>query len=396
MNWHSRSYQRKFYFSEKDIDFTTEYLDYHQFLLQEFFKSDNDTRNRIFRYYYEKYGHRSFSYFNNQFDKWSKGNYHLTDYMRDRILGIMPNFLNDEAKHKLEIHEFISSIKKTIKEFQERQKLNNRNYYYLKKPKDIVSLFEKEYINIQKLTLKYFRFNCLTFEEKKEGEEICKYILGVKLQADFNKIEKDINVFLPYISRYKELIKTASYHINLFDLKIDFRQIEIEELTIPKFQIKDLELNSKFQGYSDKYLAYELLSIHKDSNRDIGNAFLNDTELSVFFNHYDALLNGENEVEINSIFKGEGGVLRLNVEITPFKLLKKSIIFSYLKTYIYIILCLLFLLFTIKYKNFFLFLTGFFLIFFFLKHLIIEELDNIKSLREKYRTYGTKQPTNKI
>jgi hypothetical protein len=105
MSWRYRSYQSKFYFFEKEIDFTTEYLNYEQFLLQEFFTADFKTREKISNYYIEVYGSRSFAYLKRKYSEWANGDYHLTDLMRERILSLMPKFLNENAKNKLGIHE---------------------------------------------------------------------------------------------------------------------------------------------------------------------------------------------------------------------------------------------------------------------------------------------------
>ena len=103
------SYRPNFYYSEKELDFTNENLDYNQFLLQEFFNADLETRKKISNYYIDKFGERSFAYLKRKYSKWANGNYHLTDLMSGRILSLMPQFLNSEAKHKLGIHQFIST-----------------------------------------------------------------------------------------------------------------------------------------------------------------------------------------------------------------------------------------------------------------------------------------------
>jgi len=115
MSWRYRSYNSyykpKFFFEEKDIDFTTERLDYHQFLLQEFFSADLETRKNICNHYIREYGNRSFAYLKRKYSEWANGDYHLTEMMRDRILYLMPQFLNKQAKQKLGLHDFLATIK---------------------------------------------------------------------------------------------------------------------------------------------------------------------------------------------------------------------------------------------------------------------------------------------
>lgn len=338
---YSRPYQPKFFFSEKEIDFTTEHLNYSQFLLQEFFIADLETRQKLSNYYVKEYGSRSFAYLKRKYSEWASGNYHLTDLMRERITSIMPNFLNDTAKHKLSIHEFMSSIKNTVKSYQTSQKTTFRNTTNLKQPQEVVLIFEKEYEKIQNLTIRNFRFNLLTEEEKEEALEISRYILEIKLQKAFDQIERDFNTFLPYMFKFKRGIFSASYSITSFNLKVDITNTGIQDIEIPKFKIQEIEANSKFKEYSDKYLAYELVSIHKEANKAVSKSFLNGNDMQLFFFHYEELSNGDSEVNMNSSFQGEGGLLALKANMKPLKLLKTSIIISSIKLTISFILIIM-------------------------------------------------------
>jgi hypothetical protein len=388
MSWGYRTYQSKFYFSEKEIDFTTEYLDYNQFLLQEFFSADQETRKKLSNYYFDIYGSRSFAYLKRKYSEWANGNYHLTDLMKERILSFMPNFLNDAAKHKLGIHEFMASIKKTVKSFQSNQKSTFRNSINIKKPQEVVSIFDKEYEKIQKLIILNFRFNVLTEEEKLEALEISKYILEIKLQKNFDQIERDFNIFLPYMFKFKRGIFSASYSISVFNLKVDITNTGLEEVKIAKFRIKDIEANSRFKEYSDKYLAYELVSINKEANKAVSNSFLNENDIKLFFTHYEELSNGESEVSMTSTFQGEGGILSFKVQMKPLKLLKSSIIISSIKLAIYFVLAVTLVSFAINYKLFTLLIyVGIFMGIFTLS-LVSDEIKQLKSLKKEYKTYG--------
>lgn len=388
MSWRYRSYQSKFYFSEKEIDFTTEYLDYGQFLLQEFFTADLETRKKLSNYYYDVYGSRSFAYLKRKYSEWANGDYHLTDLMKERILSLMPKFLNDKAKHKLGIHEFMASIKNTVKSFQSSQKTTFRNTTNLKRPQEVVSIFEKEYEKIQALTIRNFRFNVLTEEEKEEALEISKYILEIKLQKAFDQIERDFNIFLPYMFKFKRGIFSANYSITLFNLKVDITNTGIDDIEIPKFKIKEIEANSRFKEYSDKYLAYELVSIHKEANKAVSNSFLNANDIALFFAHYEELSNGESEVNMNSTFQGEGGILSLKAQMKPLKLLKTSIIISSIKLAIYFIAIITLVSLAINHKLFTLLIFGGFFVGIFALSLVSEEIKQLKSLTKEFKTYG--------
>ena len=388
MSWRYRSYQSKFYFSEKEIDFTTEYLDYGQFLLQEFFTADLETRKKLSNYYYDVYGSRSFAYLKRKYSEWANGDYHLTDLMKERILSLMPKFLNDIAKHKLGIHEFMASIKNTVKSFQSSQKTTFRNTTNLKRPQEVVSIFEKEYEKIQALTIRNFRFNVLTEEEKEEALEISKYILEIKLQKAFDQIERDFNIFLPYMFKFKRGIFSANYSITLFNLKVDITNTGIDDIEIPKFKIKEIEANSRFKEYSDKYLAYELVSIHKEANKAVSNSFLNANDIALFFAHYEDLSNGESEVNMNSTFQGEGGILSLKAQMKPLKLLKTSIIISSIKLAIYFIVIITLVSLAINHRLFTLLIFGGFFVGIFALSLVSEEIKQLKSLTKEFKTYG--------
>jgi hypothetical protein len=388
MSWGYRSYQSKFYFSEKEIDFTTEHLDYAQFLLQEFFTADLETRKKLSAYYNDVYGSRSFAYLKRKYSEWANGDYHLTDLMKERILSLMPKFLNDNAKHKLGIHEFMASIKNSVKSFQSSQKRTFRNTTNLKRPQEVVTIFEKDYENIQALTIRNFKFNILTEEEKNEALEISKYILEIKLQKAFDQIERDFNIFLPYMVKFKRGIFSAHYSITHFNLKVDITNTGIDNIEIPKFKIKEIEANCRFKEYSDKYLAYELVSIHKEANKAISNSFLNANDIALFFAHYEELSNGENEVNMNSTFQGEGGILSMKTQTKTLKLLKTSIIISSIKLAIYFIVIITLVSLAINHKLFALLIFGGFFVGIFALSLIGEEIKQLKSLTKEFKTYG--------
>jgi hypothetical protein len=383
-----RSYQPKFFFSEKEIDFTTEYLDYSQFLLQEFFSADLETRQKLSNHYIQEYGSRSFAYLERKYSEWANGNYHLTDLMQERITSIMPVFLNERAKHKLGIHEFMASIKNTVKSFQTSQKSTFRNTLNLKKPQEIVSIFEKEYERILALNIRNFRFNILTEKEKEEALEISKYILAIKLQKAFEQIERDLNTFLPFMFKFKHGFFSASYSINAFNLKVDITNTGIDDIEIPKFSINEAEANSRFKEYSDKYLAYELVSLHKEANKAVSNSFLNVYDIQLFLANYKKLSNGESEVSMNSEFRGEGGILSLKAQLKPLKLLRKSIIISSIKLAIYLIVIVTLVSLAISHKLFTLTIFGGFFGGMFALGLVNEEIKQLKSLIKDFKTYG--------
>jgi hypothetical protein len=388
MKYRYRSNKSKFYFSEKEIDFTANYINYSQFLLQEFFKADNVTKEIISNYYIQVYGSLSYSYLKRKYDEWAKGDYHLTDLMKGRILALMPKFLNENARHKLGIHEFMNSIKKTVGEFESSQKIAFRKSISLKRPQEIVRLFEQEYEEIQELKIPKYKFNVLSEDEKEEALEISKFIIQIKLQKAFDQIYRDFDVFLPYMPLFKRGKFIANYSITLFNINVELTNTNIQDLEIPKFRIQEIESDSRFKEYSDKYLAYELLELHKNAEKAVSNSFLNQNDISLLFAHYEELANGESEARINSTFQGEGGILTFKAEIKPLKYLKTSIYISSIKLAIYLILIATMISLSLFHKKYTLLIFGFLLLGVLFWTVVSYEIRKIRSLKNELKMYG--------
>lgn len=390
MSWRYRSYsyKSKFYFSETEIDFTTEYLNYHQFLLQEFFTADKETGQKIATYYIAEYGSRSFSYLKNKYAEWKNGNYHLTDMMKERILYLMPKFLNEKAKHKLGIHDFMATIKKNVSGHLSNRKSSYKTSLSLKKPQEVIDIFEKEFSKIKSLTNGPFRFNVLSEEEKQEALEVSQYILETKLQIDFDQIERDFNIFLPYMQRFNRGKFSASYYINSFNLKVDIANSGISDLVLPKFQIKDLAANSNFKVYADKYLAYELSLLHTERNRAVANAFLNQNDIKLFFDHYDELAFGDSEIKMKSNFQSEAGTLHLEINMKPLKMLRTALTIDIFKVFVYFVIAIALIVFAINSGLWGWLLFGGLVFGVATYTFIIEQIQNIKTLTTEIKRYG--------
>lgn len=391
---YSRPYQPKFFFSEKEIDFTAGYLDYSQFLLQEFFTADLETRQKLSAYYIHEYGSRSFAYLKRKYAEWASGDYHLTDLMKERIISMMPKFLNDEAKHKLGIHEFMSAIKNTIASFERSQKTEYGNSSHLKQPHEVLAIFQNQYEKIQDLSIRNFRYNVLTEEEKEEALEISKYILKVKLQKAFDQIERDFNTFLPFMVKFWRGFFSASYSITAFNLKVDLTNAGFVDIELPKFHIDEAEANSRFKEYSDKYLAYELVSIQKESKEAIKDSFLNSSDIQLFFEHYSELLKSDSEVSMNSTFQGEGGVLTLKAEMKSLKLLTTSIVISSTKLTFYLIVIVTSVLMAITHGLLILLIFIALFVGEFVLNLVGEEIFRVRSLINEFKKYGQQRSTS--
>ena len=392
-NYYRSTYNEKFFFSEQEIDFTTEYLNYHQFLLQEFFNADLTSRKKISEYYYNEYGERSFAYLKRKYSEWANGDYHLTDLMKGRIISFMPQFLTEEAKHKLGIHDFMSSIKRTVNTFWKNNNYEHQRSYSQKKKRlwnigEVLNLFENDNERINNLTFNRYRFNILNEEERKEALEISKYILKVKLQNVFNQVKKDFDTFLPFMNKFNRGSFSASYDISFYDCHIDLAESNGHEISFPIFHIKEIESNSQFRKYSDKYLAYEMVSVHIDNKTAIVKSFLNNNDISIFYNHYEELSKGDSAVNMNGIFQGEGGVLNLRVEMKPLKILRISISKSIFKLIVFIIIISGLVSWTINKELYSLLLWGGIIGGLISLSYISEEFSDLRKLIKEHRKYG--------
>jgi hypothetical protein len=387
------SYRTNFYYSEKELDFTNENLDYNQFLLQEFFNANIETKNKISKYYIEKFGDRSFAYLRRTYLEWANGNYHLTDLMSGRILSMMPRFLNSEAKHKLGIHQFMSTIKKAVKTFERKQNQRYNRTQYVSRKSELVEIFEKEYSEIQSysydnLNIYGHRIDMLKDDELLEAIEISKYILEVKLQNLYDQIERDFQTFLPFIQNLKIGTFESLFKINAFDIEINIAKLDSNEIKVPKFKIPEIETNTDFKKYSDKYLAYEFVGINRKSKEQIARSFLNNNDLQLFLNHYIELSNYDSEVSFDSTFLGESGELKIKARLVPPKILKTSLLYAFMKLSIYIVITISLIALAIRNEANTLLLIGGFFVGIFAFTMISEEIKKIRTLTKELKTYG--------
>lgn len=305
----------KFYYADAKIDFTNDNLDYNHFLLQEFFNADTDTISKIFKYYDTTYGARALSYLDRKFDEWAKGDYHLTDMMRERILSMMPKFLNHNAKYKLGVYEFMGCIKNTVKKYQLK---SNSSQNHLDNIDDFVAIIEKEYEKINSCKVVYKnRFNVLTTNELIEAEDISKFILFTKLETLTQQIESDFNNFLPYTNQFKKGKVERSYSIPLLGIQLDLKNFKISNVELPITDSTYQDTNNRFRIYAERYLAYELTEVHKSSNLSTVSSFLNLSDLELLVERYLQLVKSKLRAKILSKFNGQAGLLTIRLNINP-------------------------------------------------------------------------------
>lgn len=313
MSWY------KTYYSEKEIDFTSSYLDYRQFILQQFFNSDDNTWLKIARYYRDQHGNRALGYLQRKFHEWKDGDYHLTDLMQSRILDVMPRFLTFEAKQKLGLYEFLSTIKSIVKNKELKKRYNSENIDSFKRFVDII---KEELENINETKLPPLRFNMLGKKEKSEVLNISKYILKIKLQSIYKHITKDIEVVSPYFRKNNLDRFSISYSANFGSYKLHLENKELGRTTFPEFEISNIKSNNQYDIYAERYLAYELKDILNERSKNVVDGFLTTTDIDIFLSKYLELKKSTDcEVKMKGEFNGEIGQLKMNVHYIPPKLL---------------------------------------------------------------------------
>jgi hypothetical protein len=398
-----------FRFSENDIDFSPRagsFFNYDKFLLNEFFNTTNQEFISVMAAYKKRYGQSAYDYvMKNYCYDWRRGDRTLSNVQESRILSVMPDFLNDAAKQKLEkikeearyklgIEEVSNVIKKSVQSFFPVQgTLYSRQI--IATAEDILSIFQKEFerakaiqVTQQNSKFRYDRIVVLNEDELNEALNIAKYIVYVKLQKQFNQIVKDFNTFLPFMQGFRRGIFKAVYTISIFNIKTEIANAKFAKVSMPSYRIKETETNSRFKETADKYLAYEMANIHSETNKAITNAFLNANDIKLFLNHYEELSNSDSEINMKSTFTGEGGILNMEAKMKPIKMLKTSIAKSAVKILIYTIVVAGLGTWVSAYKLWMLLFYGGIFAGGLYISLISEEVKQIKLYKSEIRLYG--------
>lgn len=394
-------YLFKFKFSENDIDFkpkTGQFFNYEKFLINEFFNSTDAEMDIIMRNYEKIFGSSALKYvMKTYYSGWRRGNRTLSNIQHNRIIKIMPSLLNknaqealntlkEKAKYKLGIEEVIGGIQRTVHYyFQNQHKLYSKDTFHSEI--DIQNVFNKEIDRVQSMSIVGF-FYVLDNLERDEVIQISKYITLMKLKKQFDQIERDIKIFRPFIQLAQRGEFSAVYKITAFNNRMELAQTSLKEIIVPEILIEEITANSRFKAFSDKFLAGELININSEANKAISSAFLNAHDLDLFFNQYAELSNSISEVKMKSTFKGEGGVLDIQIQMKPSKIIRTSIAKSYSKITISTIIITWLVLIAIRSELFLILLLGGVLLIGFYINLMVEEITLIKKLKKDIKKYG--------
>lgn len=336
----SRAYRpigSKSYFSQKEIDYTSSNFNPEQFLLQEFFKINDSTLERIIEAYKRLHGDGAASYFKRRIADWRHGSAAVTDLMKRRILELMPRYLNEEKKFHLLKFEVTKQI----------NRLQNKYRNQTKHITDICNIYQQEVeqINaIQTISLSWFtNKGVFTEEEKSEFLEISKYILKQRLELSYKQVKKDFYLISSLLRGVKKGLEEVVYLIDYLNCRInldtDIRQIEFLPLQGVELELK--ELKSRYKPYIEKYIFYELNNVHYIKLKSEVEASLTENDFKVIIEHYQRLLSLDQEGDIKSTFKGEGGILTIAIEVKSLRNIRHDYFVSILQFLGFLIFCII-------------------------------------------------------
>lgn len=349
----SMGYSFNFKFTEDDIDFspkTNGYYNYDKFLINEFFNSTDFEFYEIMKKYRTAYGDSAYNYVvANYCSKWRTGNRALSNIQFERIINIMKDSLNDSAKEKLiaikeesrfrlGIEETLSTIKKTVVSFFSSQQLlyhksnkNDINFYSLH---DIVRLYKLELNRIDNLEIKndriFERIYVLDNNEIAEVLNISKYIIHVKLQTQIKNIVTDLNVFSKSSILKIKGINTFHYELSGFKNQIDLVHFKFDAIDFDYYKVDEVETNSKYKVFADKYLSEELAGIASQSNKDLFIRRINEYDISFLKKTILSLIESERDIKSETIFSGSGGVLKIKIDYKNIKKLQDQLLTYYI------------------------------------------------------------------
>jgi len=328
----------KFFFSDRDIDFTGDSFSYEQFLLQEFFSTDVDTLSRIRDAYTVRHGKQAFDYLSRKYHEWREGDFHLTELMRDRILALMPDFLSPKAIHDLGLYEFSQAIKGIIQKHERnRLKLYNGQdgsasgdrAHFTKnrtwRPSAPMMLTVEDWRDhianemraIESLTTWPHRYRELEAEEADEALEIARYILHLKLAQCEQHVLRDLSTMLPYGERLHNIGAKVRYEAPEFGVAFDIAK-GAHSVAMPISSVPELvESNGEYQVYADRYMAYEATNVQVVAGHAECGAAVSDMDLHLLLERIAQLHTTNRVAKLDSSFRGSGGILIVSLEVIP-------------------------------------------------------------------------------
>jgi hypothetical protein len=360
-------------------------FDIYEYLRKEFFNADNETFQLIARFYRTHYGDSAYSYMLNTYNSWKNGSVSVSTLTMGRIIECVPKFLSPEKRLyilRCEIYNFIEKAKVKLK--YSDLKLTKLHF--------IFETLQKEIINFSENNLHWFiGKNIFPVEQVEHYLSVCKYALNERLIQSYKQTMNDLHIIADKFEAFSYEIDSATYKIDFLNLSFNVLQINTNKISYVPLESLSINIDNSFKKFGEQYILEELMKMSFYEKEGEVNASLKSKDIDVIFSHFVDLTKEKNAVTMTSKFQGDGGILILQLEFTPFKKSVESVLIALSKIFSIIVGLTLVTLIVIKFKLYWIF-TGFFFVgfifVFYLLALIPGEISKIYKSIIQIKRYG--------
>jgi hypothetical protein len=302
-----------------------------------------------------------------------------------RIIECVPKFLSPEKRLyilRCEIYNFIEKAKVKLK--YSDLKLTKLHF--------IFETLQKEIINFSENNLHWFiGKNIFPVEQVEHYLSVCKYALNERLIQSYKQTMNDLHIIADKFEAFSYEIDSATYKIDFLNLSFNVLQINTNKISYVPLESLSINIDNSFKKFGEQYILEELMKMSFYEKEGEVNASLKSKDIDVIFSHFVDLTKEKNAVTMTSKFQGDGGILILQLEFTPFKKSVESVLIALSKIFSIIVGLTLVTLIVIKFKLYWIF-TGFFFVgfifVFYLLALIPGEISKIYKSIIQIKRYG--------
>lgn len=380
--YHKSYYRRPLYRPAKEKENS---FDIYGYLRREFFNADKDTFNLIARFYRTHYGDSAYSYMLKTYIFWKSGSVAISSLTMGRIIECVPKFLSPEKRIyilRCEIHNFMENAKAKLK----YKDLNITNLHF------IYESLQNEIIHFNQNNLHWFiGKNIFPLEQIDYYLSVCKYALNERLIQSYNQAINDLSIISNKFKSYSCEVDAATYKIDFLNFSFNILQIKKCNITYKPLNSFTLNMDKSFAKFGDRYILEELMKMNFYEKEGEINASLKSKDIDTIFSHFIKLTKESNEVTLSSKLQGEGGLLTMQLEFTPFTKSIELILISSSKISAIIIGLTLVTILTIDFKLYWIFiilLLGGYVLVIYLLSIIPEEIAKIRKSVIQIKRYG--------
>jgi hypothetical protein len=321
----------------------------------------------------------------NTYTSWKSGSVGVSSLTMGRIIECVPKFLSPEKRLyilRCEIHNFIEKAKEKLK--YNDLKLTNLHF--------IFETLQKEIINFSQSNLHWFiGKNIFPIEQVEHYLSVCKYALNERLIQSYKQAINDLSIVSDKFQSFSCEIDSATYKIDFLNLSFDVLQIRKHNISYVPLNSLSLNLDTSFTKFGEQYILEELMKMSFYEKEGEVNASLKSKDIDTIFSHFIQLTKEKNEVTMKSKLQGDGGLLTMQLEFTPFKKSIESTLIASSKIISVVVGLTLATLLVIKFKLYWIFAVlffGGFILVFYLLAIIPEEITKIRKSIIQIKRYG--------